>query len=99
MSKGIPKTHRQMKKQCILFVSFLFFTSLIFAQTGIFESYIILNNGTNQYYDAQADTGNPDFEDTNLGSFNYGTTYLLKGEIKTCKNTSNGDNVSAAYIY
>ena len=87
-----------MIKQLLLFVSLLLFTNIIFADSGIFESYIILNNGTNQYYDAQADTGNPDFNGANLGSFTIGSSYLLNGgEIKTYKNS--GSDVYGASLY
>jgi hypothetical protein len=70
-----------MKKQLLLFVSFLLFTNLILADSGIFESYIILNNGSNQYYNAQSSSGNPDFNGTNLGIFNVEILiYLMVGK-------------------
>ncbi|WP_298370656.1 alpha-amylase family glycosyl hydrolase [uncultured Lutibacter sp.] len=87
-----------MKKQLLLVVSFLLLTNITFADSGIFESYIILNNGSNQYYDAQATTGNLDFNGANLGNFTYGSSYILNGgEVKTYKNGLS--NVTGAFLY
>ncbi len=49
--------------------------------SGIFETYAILNiNGTgNQYYDLQANTGNPDFNGANLGTFLPSSSFLIAG--------------------
>ena len=60
-------------------------TRPVFAASGIFESYVVVNGA---YYDAGAATGYPDFNGTNLGSFTAGTTPLTLsgGEIKTWKN-------------
>ncbi len=58
------------------------------AQSGIYESYVILsiNGGANAYYDMQATTGNPDFQGANLGNFSGANTLTLKGgENKTFK--------------
>ncbi|WP_372746861.1 alpha-amylase family glycosyl hydrolase [Lutibacter sp.] len=85
-----------MKRQILLVISVLFFTNIIFADSGIYQSYIITNSGT--YYDAQAVTDLPDFNGTNLGSFTSGSSYLLNGgEIKTWKNS--GSDVTGAYLY
>lgn len=66
----------------------LLFTCLCFSvinvlhgQSGIFESYVIIdvNNSGNTYYDLQASTGNPDFNGTDLGTFNCGDSFVLNG--------------------
>lgn len=85
-----------MKRQILLVISVLFFTNIIFADSGIYQSYIILNSGV--YYDAQAATDLTDFNGTNLGSFTNGSSYLLNGgEIKTWKNS--GSDVTGAYLF
>ena len=84
-------------KKIIVFLFLIAFSKGLYADTGIYQSYIILNNGTIQYYDAQATTNNPDFHGNNLGTFNIGSTYLLNGgELKTWKD---GANVSEAFLY
>lgn len=79
----------------------LFFTGFVNAQSsGIFESYAILsiNGGANAYYDMQANTGNPDFQGNNLGTFTLGTNTLVVkgGENKTFKN--GGCNINSSRI-
>lgn len=60
------------------------------AATGVYESYGIIEiNTTSSYYDMQAATGNPDFQNADFGDFNVsvGNTLTLVGaEIKTWKN-------------
>lgn len=78
----------------ILIFTFSFFK--LSAGTGIYQSYIILQNG---YYDALAQTGNPDFQGTNLGSFTINETFLLKGgQVKTWKD-GGGDVFNAKLHY
>src|SRR5690606_25011535 len=65
------------------FVLILLITGFSFGQSGIFESYVILNinSSGNTYYDLQAVTGNPDFSGS-LGTFassNPSQTLLLNG--------------------
>src|SRR5262249_10820151 len=50
-------------------------------RSGIYESYIVMNaNGSgNQFYDLGATTGNPDFNNTNLGTFCTTGSLLLAG--------------------
>ena len=73
---------------CVLGFSF-FGKITAFAQSGIFETYLILdkNSTGNQFYDLQATTANPDFNTTNtLGSFDCNSTLILNGaENKTFK--------------
>ena len=89
-----------MKK--IFFLLFCMPFSFIFGQNaGIFESYAILNmNGSgNTYYDLQANTTNPDFQGSNLGTFtNAQSLVLVGGEIKTFKN-SGGDVTGGKISY
>ena len=62
--------------------------------TGIYESYIILNinNAGNTFYDLNASTANIDFSGANLGTFLTGnnTLVIAGGENKTYK-CSGGD--------
>ncbi|WP_298904516.1 hypothetical protein, partial [uncultured Psychroserpens sp.] len=68
------------------------------AQSGIFESYLVLNkdNSGNVFYDLQATTANPDFNAPSaLGTFDCSSTLILNGaENKTYKcgtdNITNG---------
>lgn len=65
------------------FALFLFLLGgMTYAQTAGFNStFVVLssNGGPNTYYDLQAATGNPDFDGTNLGSFNASNSLSLKG--------------------
>lgn len=82
---------------------------VLWAGSGIFESYGIFssvnqagNSLLNQYYDMQATTSNPDFNNNNFGTFdllNSGHLLQIKGgEVKTYKN-SGSDVFSAAIHY
>jgi|GEM_PF-1594490 len=58
----------------------LFSISGVSAQSGIFESYAVLDvNGSNTFYDLQATTANPDFQGANLGSFYSTASLVVKG--------------------
>jgi MYXO-CTERM domain-containing protein len=61
-----------------------------FAATGLFDQFVIINTGSQTYYDIGASTGNPDFQGSNLGTFNPGTgsTLSLGGQGKSFKNDS-----------
>lgn len=77
-----------MKKVYVLLLAVLGFATGSIAQSGIFESYAILDIGAgNAYYDLQATTGNPDFQGTNLGSFVQcsGTLQIKGAQNKTFK--------------
>ncbi len=53
---------------------------------GFFESYVVLDAGSgDQFYDATATTGNPDFQGANLGTFDCTESLLLGGQGKTFK--------------
>ncbi len=60
------------------------------ANYGIYETYVILrlNGGANAFYDAGANTANPDFQGASLGTFNPSLNSLILngGEVKTFKN-------------
>jgi hypothetical protein len=94
-----------MKKNFTFFVLnflFLFFViSKLSAQTtGIFQSYLVLNiNSTgNTFYDLQADTSNPDFNNASLGTFDFSNTLILNGaQIKTFK--CDGGNVTGGNLF
>lgn len=78
----------------------LFCLNLKAQSAGIFETYVILNAKAtgNTYYDAQADTSNPDFEGANLGTFNNGQSLVFAGaQIKTYKN--GGADVTGTHVY
>ena len=70
------------------------------AMYGIFESYVVLNvnGGGNVFYDAGANTANPNFHGANLGTFNPSINSLILngGEVKTFKNGSG--NVTGAFL-
>jgi hypothetical protein len=73
-----------------LVVLMLFVSSNVFGQSGIYESYAVLNiNGAgNSFYDMQAITGNTDLQDANLGTFTIGagnSLIIAGGENKTFK--------------
>ncbi|MBT8260993.1 MAG: hypothetical protein KJN82_06740, partial [Bacteroidia bacterium] len=55
--------------------------------SGIYESYLILDTGSgNTFYDLQATTGNPDFIGADLGTYQSGDVFFLRGaQIKTYK--------------
>lgn len=67
----------------------------VLAGGGIWESYIVLNS---LYYDVNANTGNPDFNQQNLGVFTPGSNPLTLngGEVKTWKN--NGTDIQSARL-
>ncbi|WP_338733416.1 HYR domain-containing protein [Mangrovimonas cancribranchiae] len=69
-----------------------------YGQSGIFESYIVLDTGSgNTYYDLDATTGNPDFGSNNLGIFTQSQQLLLNGgENKTYKCGS--DNILNGWL-
>ena len=58
------------------------FNTSVKSQSGIFESYVIIDSGFgNNYYDLnpQTQTGNFDFNNTFLGTFNSLSNFTLKG--------------------
>ena len=80
------------------------------ANTGIFEGYVVLTTGSNlNYYDLnpQTNTSLFDFNNSNLGTFptaaNGGNLNFSGGQLKTFKNSdcsfNKGDNVTGAVIH
>ncbi|MCD2259644.1 beta strand repeat-containing protein, partial [Psychroserpens luteolus] len=62
------------------FAFFIFGNIASNAQSGIYESYAILDTGSgNTYYDLQATTANIDFDGANLGTFTPTSTFILNG--------------------
>lgn len=59
------------------------------AATGLFDQFVIINTGSNTYYDIGASTANADFQGANLGTFDPGTgsTMSLGGQGKSFKNS------------
>ncbi|MBX9807489.1 MAG: hypothetical protein K2X95_06790, partial [Flavobacteriaceae bacterium] len=101
--KRITKSFlKQTKAFRLLLMVFVFIgvNTTIQAQSGIYESYAILNSngGGNLYYDLQASTGNPDFNGANLGTFNSSNTLILNGaQNKTYKCP--GDNITQCFLF
>lgn len=77
----------------------LLLSGYIFGQSGIFENYIILDTGSgNAYYDLEATTANPDFQNVDLGTFTPGDTFILRGfQNKTDK--CNTDDILNGSLY
>ncbi|NUO03119.1 MAG: choice-of-anchor D domain-containing protein, partial [Saprospiraceae bacterium] len=100
--KNFTRTQHSNQLQAKLFLtSTLFaFAFALQAQSGIFESYAIINTGASDlFYDLQATTGNPDFNGANLGSFSQctGTLRLDGGQNKTFKCP--GDDITNGTIW
>lgn len=68
----------------------------VLAAANIWESYIVLNN---TYYDVNAATGNPDFNNQDLGIVVPGSIPLVfnGGEVKTYKD--NSSDITATLLY
>lgn len=54
----------------------------------MFDQFIIVNSGTNTYYDIGATTANQDFQGASLGTFTTSGSLLLGGQGKSYKNNS-----------
>ncbi len=69
------------------------------AATGLFDQFVIINTGTNTYYDIGASTANAEFQGSNLGTFNPGggSTMSLGGQGKSFKN--NGSDVQGMQLF
>ncbi len=88
------------RAKLVLTLALLAFTLAIQAQSGIFESYAIINTGGSDiFYDLQASTANPDFNGANLGSFTQCTATLRLdgGQNKTFKCP--GDDITNGTIW
>lgn len=88
-----------MKKYFLPFLLICFGFISLYGGTGIYQSYIILQTTNRQYYDAGANTANPDFQNVNLGMFSAQSTFLLQGgQLKTWKDNG-GDVWNAKMFY
>ena len=69
-----------------------------YAQSGIFQSYVIVDSGLgNEFFDLNFDTVNSDFDTFDFGSFNSTDTLILNGaENKTYK--CNADNILNGWL-
>jgi len=87
-------------KKTILTLTFASMSSAAFGAAGIFDSYLFTStNGTSPavFYDIGATTGNPDFDNANLGTFDVGDTLQIGGQQKSYKN--NGTDVTAHTLF
>ncbi|MFC0604488.1 LamG-like jellyroll fold domain-containing protein [Winogradskyella pulchriflava] len=84
---------------------FIIFVLLLFrianGQSGIYESYLIINSDLdplpNEYYDLQAETGNPDFNGANLGTFTQSNSLVLNGAEQNVYQCGN-DNILNGWL-
>lgn len=90
-----------MRKFYLLFLLGITISKVLSANSGICESYAILNiNGAgNVYYDMQAVTANPDFNGNNLGSFNIGSNSLILNGAQNKIYKCVSDNIYQSYFY
>jgi hypothetical protein len=70
-----------------------------FAAAGLYDQFVIVNTGSNTYYDIGAATANTDFQGATLGTFNpgAGSTMSLGGQGKSSKN--NSSDVTGMQLY
>ncbi|MGB0415715.1 MAG: PEP-CTERM sorting domain-containing protein [Coraliomargarita sp.] len=88
-----------MKKTVLSSLALAASSTIAFASAGLFDSFAIVNTTGDQFYDAGATTGLPDFQGTDLGDFEAGTdTLQLGGQTKTFKNSSS-DVTGASLFY
>ena len=85
----------------MLFFVFIGINTTIKAQSGIYESYAILNTngGGNVNYDLQASTGNQDFNGLNLGTFNSSNTLVLNGAQNKVYKCNTDDIINGKLYY
>ena len=85
----------------MLFFVFIGINTTIKAQSGIYESYVILNSngGGNVNYDLQASTGNQDFNGLNLGTFNSSNTLVLNGAQNKVYKCNTDDIINGKLYY
>ena len=81
-----------MKKQ-LLSLSLLLCSLFSYADSGIFESFAIVNGA---YYDLGSVTANPNFSGFNFGILPGGSTITVGGQIKTYKNGT--DNICGGFV-
>lgn len=76
-------------------------SSAAWAGSGFFKNFVVVNNGRgNVYYDTELqNTGNPDFQSADLGSFDRTTGQLLLNGAEANTFENNGDDVQATRMY
>ena len=69
----------QTFKEMIVLIIVVFSTVLSYGQAGFNTTYIVLDSygSGNVYYDLQANTANPDFDNSNLGTYCEGSASLI----------------------
>ncbi|MGG5487540.1 hypothetical protein ACQ0RB_11060, partial [Gaetbulibacter sp. PBL-D1] len=93
-----------MRKRYLKLALLFFFTFIcqnVKSQSGIYESYIIIEDGTpsGKYYDLQATTGNDDFNNFDLGIFSIGNDLILKGFQNKTDKCNTDDILNATLHY
>jgi hypothetical protein len=71
------------------------------AGSGFYKNFVVLNAGTgNVFYDTElTNTGNPDFQGANLGSFDRTAGQLLLNGAEANTFENNGDDIQATRLY
>lgn len=88
-----------MKHFCVIFIAVVIAPFTAQGAAGMFDQFVIVDSGsTPGYYDVGAATGNPDFQGSDLGSFDVATggTLRLGGQGKSFKN--GGSNVTGMQL-
>jgi len=99
-SDKTKKRNLTSKVSYIMLFLVLFFWSEIKGQSiSIWKTYAIINvnGGGNTYYDLLASTVNPDFNGTNLGTFNSSQSIIIAGG-ESHTNKCSGGNVTGSTI-
>jgi hypothetical protein len=89
-------------KEMIVLIMVVFSTVLSYGQAGFNTTYIVLdsNSSGNIYYDLQANTANPDFDNSNLGAYCEGSASLIfKGAEHNNYKCGGCDITSTALMY
>jgi Secretion system C-terminal sorting domain len=87
----------------LLFSIFVANFTILQAQcsSGIFENYLVLdtNHAGNIYYDLQATTANPDYQNAFLGSYKLGTTNMILNGAENKTYKCNGANIISGVLF
>ena len=91
-----------MKIKFLLIIS-LFFTQFTYSQDGHFDSaYVVLNlndSGNNTWYDLAGNSGNTDFDGTDLGLFDLGSDDLKLIGTQHNMSKCNSCNITGSTMY
>jgi|APTNR8051073442_1049403.scaffolds.fasta_scaffold00906_13 MYXO-CTERM domain-containing protein len=88
-----------MKRVCISIFVAVFAPLIAQGAAGMFDQYVIVNTGSNTYYDIGAATGNPDFASADLGTFTNADSLSLGGQGKSYKTSGSGTDVTGMQLY